>query len=41
MWTLPAVHEALAGQFDGQSPDSPGFSCTETISLATETIGFD
>jgi 3-oxoacyl-[acyl-carrier protein] reductase len=41
MWTLPAVHEALAAEFAGQSPDSPGFACTETVSLATETIGFD
>jgi 3-oxoacyl-[acyl-carrier protein] reductase len=41
MWTLPAVHDALAAEFAGQSPDSPGFACTETMSLATETIGFD
>ena len=41
MWNLPAVHDALAAEFAGQSPDSPGFACTETMSLATETIGFD
>src|ERR1700722_720844 len=41
MWTLPAVSDALAGEFAGSSPDSPGFACTETLSLATETIGFD
>ena len=41
MCTLPAVRDALAGEFAGQSPDSPGFACTETMSLATETIGFD
>ena len=41
MWTLAAVHEALAGEFAGRSPDSPGFACLETMSLATETIGFD
>jgi hypothetical protein len=40
MWILPAVHNALATEFAGQSPDSPGFACTETVSLATETIGF-
>jgi NAD(P)-dependent dehydrogenase (short-subunit alcohol dehydrogenase family) len=41
MWTLPAVHDALAAEFSGHSPGSPGFACTETMSLATETIGFD
>jgi NAD(P)-dependent dehydrogenase (short-subunit alcohol dehydrogenase family) len=41
MWTLPAVHDALACEFAGSSPASPGFACTETMSLATETIGFD
>jgi 3-oxoacyl-[acyl-carrier protein] reductase len=40
MWTLPAVHDALAGAFSGGSPDSPGFACTETMNLASETIGF-
>jgi len=41
MWTLPAVHDALADEFAGSSPDSPGFACMETMALATETIGFD
>jgi 3-oxoacyl-[acyl-carrier protein] reductase len=41
MWTLDAVHDALAGEFAESSPDSPGFSCTETMALASETIGFD
>jgi len=41
MWTLPAVHDALAGEFADSSPDSPGFACMETMSLASETIGFD
>jgi 3-oxoacyl-[acyl-carrier protein] reductase len=41
MWTLPAVHQALDGEFADHSPDSPGFSCTETMTLAAETIGFD
>ena len=41
MWTLPAVHDALAGEFAGGLPDSPGFACLETLNLAGETIGFD
>jgi NAD(P)-dependent dehydrogenase (short-subunit alcohol dehydrogenase family) len=41
MWTLPAVHDALAGEFAGGSADSAGFACLETMSLADETIGFD
>jgi NAD(P)-dependent dehydrogenase (short-subunit alcohol dehydrogenase family) len=41
MWTLESVQEALGPEFADQSPDSPGFACTETMSLATETIGFD
>jgi NAD(P)-dependent dehydrogenase (short-subunit alcohol dehydrogenase family) len=41
MWTLPAVHDALDGAFAASSPDSPGFACMETMSLASETIGFD
>jgi 3-oxoacyl-[acyl-carrier protein] reductase len=41
MWTLPAVQDALAVEFADASPDSPGFACMETMSLATETIGFD
>ena len=40
MWTLPAIHDALDGAFAGSSPDSPGFACTETMDLASETIGF-
>ena len=40
MWTLPAIHDALDGAFADSSPDSPGFSCTETMTLASETIGF-
>src|SRR5580692_2209911 len=40
MWTLPAVHDALDGAFAGRSPDAPGFACTETMTLASETIGF-
>ena len=40
MWTLPAVHDALSGAFADGSPDSPGFACTETMGLASETIGF-
>lgn len=38
MWTLPAVHDALAGAF---AAGSPGFACMETMALAGETIGFD
>jgi NAD(P)-dependent dehydrogenase (short-subunit alcohol dehydrogenase family) len=41
MWTLPSVHQALAAEFADSSPDSPGFACLETMTLATETIGFD
>jgi 3-oxoacyl-[acyl-carrier protein] reductase len=41
MWTLPAVRDALAGEFADSSPDSPGFACMETMALASETIGFD
>jgi 3-oxoacyl-[acyl-carrier protein] reductase len=41
MWTLPAVQGALAGEFADSSPDSPGFACTETMTLAGETIGFE
>jgi 3-oxoacyl-[acyl-carrier protein] reductase len=40
MWTLPAVHQALDGAFADSSPDTPGFACTETMNLASETIGF-
>ena len=41
MWTLPAIQDALAGEFAGSSPDSPGYACMETMALASETIGFD
>lgn len=41
MWTLASVHDALAGEFAGHSPDSPGFACMETMTLAAETIGFE
>jgi NAD(P)-dependent dehydrogenase (short-subunit alcohol dehydrogenase family) len=41
MWTLPAVRDALDGEFADGSPDSPGFACTGTMGLATGTIGFD
>ena len=41
MWTLPAIQDALAGEFAGSSADSPGYACMETMALASETIGFD
>jgi 3-oxoacyl-[acyl-carrier protein] reductase len=41
MWTLASVHEAIGPEFADQSPDFPGFACTETMALAAETIGFD
>jgi NAD(P)-dependent dehydrogenase (short-subunit alcohol dehydrogenase family) len=41
MWTLASIHEALDPEFAGHSPDSPGFACMETMTLAAETIGFD
>jgi NAD(P)-dependent dehydrogenase (short-subunit alcohol dehydrogenase family) len=41
MWTLPAIHDALASEFAASSPDSPGFACLDTMTLASETIGFD
>jgi NAD(P)-dependent dehydrogenase (short-subunit alcohol dehydrogenase family) len=43
MWSLDAIHAALAPAFAGAAgPDGPppGFSCEDTIALATETIGF-
>jgi hypothetical protein len=30
-----------AAELAGQSPDSPDFASTKTLTLATETIGFD
>ena len=41
MRTLPAIHDAQAGEFAGSSPDSPGYACMETMALASEMIGFD
>jgi NAD(P)-dependent dehydrogenase (short-subunit alcohol dehydrogenase family) len=41
MWTLPAVHDALTPEFATHSPETPGFATLETMSLASETIGFD
>jgi NAD(P)-dependent dehydrogenase (short-subunit alcohol dehydrogenase family) len=41
VWTLASVHEALGPEFAGHSPDSPGFACMETMTLASETIGFE
>ncbi len=38
MWTLDAVAGALAGFATG--PSGAGFLCEDTLSLATETIGF-
>ncbi len=42
MWTLDAVHAALAPAFAAADPEGPppGFACEDTIALATETIGF-
>ena len=40
MWTLPAIHEALASEFTDSDPASPGFATLETAALADETIGF-
>jgi hypothetical protein len=40
MWTLTAIHNALARELADGSPDSPGFACMETMTLASETIGF-
>ena len=37
----PPSTKRSAREFADSSPDSPGFACTETMSLATETIGFD
>jgi len=38
MWTLESVAAALAGFETG--PSGAGFLCEDTLSLATETIGF-
>jgi NAD(P)-dependent dehydrogenase (short-subunit alcohol dehydrogenase family) len=39
MWTLEAVHQALSPVFSGEAPLA-GFACEDTLSLASETIGF-
>jgi NAD(P)-dependent dehydrogenase (short-subunit alcohol dehydrogenase family) len=39
MWTLDAVHSALAGAFTADPP-VVGFACEDTLALAGETIGF-
>ena len=39
MWTLDAVQDALGPVFGGEAP-SAGFACEDTLSLASETIGF-
>lgn len=39
MWTLEGVHQALGPVFAGEPPPA-GFACEDTMSLASETIGF-
>jgi NAD(P)-dependent dehydrogenase (short-subunit alcohol dehydrogenase family) len=39
MWTLESVHAALSPAFGDRAP-SVGFLCEDTLTLATETIGF-
>ena len=39
MWTLESVHAALSPAFGDPAP-SAGFMCEDTLTLATETIGF-
>ncbi len=39
MWTLESVHQALGPAFGDAAP-SIGFLCEDTLTLATETIGF-
>ena len=39
MWTLESVHAALSQSF-GAAPQAAGFMCEDTLTLATETIGF-
>ena len=39
MWTLESVHEALSPAFGDRAP-AVGFLCEDTLTLATETIGF-
>jgi 3-oxoacyl-[acyl-carrier protein] reductase len=46
MWTLDSVHRALGPMFTAPAeappgaPPPAGFACEDTLSLATETIGF-
>jgi NAD(P)-dependent dehydrogenase (short-subunit alcohol dehydrogenase family) len=42
MWTLDAVRRALDPVFPAAAPGGPpaGFACEDTLTLATETIGF-
>src|SRR5262252_3425595 len=47
MWTLDSVHRALAPVFGTEPAEGPpgeappaGFACEDTLTLATETIGF-
>ena len=39
MWTLESVRAALSPAFGDRAP-SVGFGCEDTLTLATETIGF-
>jgi NAD(P)-dependent dehydrogenase (short-subunit alcohol dehydrogenase family) len=39
MWTLESVHEELSPAFGDRAP-AVGFLCEDTLTLATETIGF-
>ncbi|MGO8891800.1 MAG: SDR family NAD(P)-dependent oxidoreductase [Streptosporangiaceae bacterium] len=39
MWTLESVHAALSPAFGDRAP-AVGFLCEDTLTLATETIGF-
>ncbi len=39
MWTLESVHAALSPAFGDKAP-AVGFGCEDTLTLATETIGF-
>jgi NAD(P)-dependent dehydrogenase (short-subunit alcohol dehydrogenase family) len=43
MWTLDSVRRALDAEFAAADPSAPaaGFACEDTLTLATETIGFD
>jgi hypothetical protein len=39
IWTLESVHAALSPAFGDKAP-AVGFGCEDTLTLATETIGF-